>query len=742
MKAINIDIIFIIHTGISREGTDGANRYDLEGEDVYEGKFYAARERWPMQAGMGIIWKKELKPYINIRDEADRILTLDIMSAGQSTTIMGIYAPPDIGDRETWRETLLNATARYRPHHILGDFNEYHDITLDRTSTVQPLSFNNSHLIAQKLNSRGYVDTFRTLHPNKRSFSHLTHIRAERNVIKTRIDHIFSVVDHINNVVEVDYEDKDRFTSDHRLVYCKILTNLGRRSTLNIPEDNKYRVKGLPIETWTKNYHNKISKLKNWKGRSQDVNEIESDISKKIMETIKKCCPVQTRRTPRRTSHKRTRHEKELCTQFKFLSALYHRCKMEELMSNVEIQEATRIYNELNLEFEPDSDNITHMCSINEVRGKISTKIRKIKVAEKRTSIRKRINELIHENVKNPFAVFKALKRRNYDAGIEAVRIDDVTHIEPNTVKMHVAASLSSIYNSNKIIPEILPDLQSRKIGEEITDLITIKELDETLKELSNNTSPGIDDVPNEALKNIAGETKIELLQLLNKCIQKNELPTTWRTAPVCLIHKDGDKANPLNYRPIALLCTMYKVLSSIINKRLIRTLDKENVLHPDQFGFRKGMSTAQCFADHIACIEDSLQRDKDLYMIYIDLRKAYDSVEHQVLVNTLRKYNFNERTIQLIKLLLSENTLQFKTAHGLSPPVNVGRGVRQGDIISPTLFLIFINPLIERLHEMTERYTMSNGKRKITTFYADDGVLYAETEDAIRKAFGIVNEF
>jgi hypothetical protein len=145
---------------------------------------------------------------------------------------------------------------------------------------------------------------------------------------------------------------------------------------------------------------------------------------------------------------------------------------------------------------------------------------------------------------------------------------------------------------------------------------------------------------------------------------------------------------------------------------------------------------------EHMANIQDSLRHSKHLHCIYIDFKKAYDSVEHNALLNALRSYGFDPQVCELIMTLIKDTRMSMKTSVGPSDTFEVSRGVRQGDIISPTLFLIFINPLIEKINQLNKGYRRQNGKRKNSNFYADDGTIFTETHDNMKLVFQVVIDF
>ncbi len=111
------------------------------------------------------------------------------------------------------------------------------------------------------------------------------------------------------------------------------------------------------------------------------------------------------------------------------------------------------------------------------------------------------------------------------------------------------------------------------------------------------------------------------------------------------------------SYRPIALLNVQYKLLTKIIFKRMMCSLEEVDAISNAQGGWRKGRSTHQKIKSLIEAIEDSIENEKEIHMLYVDFKKAYDSVDHEVLLETLREMGFNQTLVNLIKALNKGNT-------------------------------------------------------------------------------------
>jgi hypothetical protein len=156
--------------------------------------------------------------------------------------------------------------------------------------------------------------------------------------------------------------------------------------------------------------------------------------------------------------------------------------------------------------------------------------------------------------------------------------------------------------------------------------LITMEELETTIKALKHRKSPGLDGINNEFYKHAPKRSLNKFLNSLNVCCIYGDIPEEWRTAIVIPIHKKEDRNNPDNYRGVSLLNTGYKIYSKIIAKRL--TVIADVLLLEEQNGFRKGRSCMEYIFSASQIIEKHREFIIPTYIAFIDFKKAFDSVD------------------------------------------------------------------------------------------------------------------
>ena len=163
-------------------------------------------------------------------------------------------------------------------------------------------------------------------------------------------------------------------------------------------------------------------------------------------------------------------------------------------------------------------------------------------------------------------------------------------------------------------------------------DPITLKELKKARKKLKLRKSPGPDDITNEMLQNLGNTALEKLLQVFNLSWETGTLPQIWREAITIPILKKGkDKKKAASYRPISLTSCVVKTLERIINLRLLHHLETEQIIVPEQAGFRRFFSTEDQVTHLSQEIEDAFQEQKVVLATWIDLQKAFDNINFEV---------------------------------------------------------------------------------------------------------------
>ena len=248
---------------------------------------------------------------------------------------------------------------------------------------------------------------------------------------------------------------------------------------------------------------------------------------------------------------------------------------------------------------------------------------------------------------------------------------------------------------------------------------IKLKEIKSTLKQCKN-TSPGPDKIPNIFLKNLPENGLTYLLKIYNLIWKSGVFPAKWSEAIVIRIPKPGkDKRKPDNYRPIALTCTMCKLMEKIVNKRLRWYLESKNFFDPNQSGFRQNRSTLDPLINLETNICDALIQNQHLLTVCLDLEKAYEIVWRNRVIQVLSNNNIGGCTLSFIKNFFLHRYIQVRVNRQLSRKTELKNGVPQGSVLSVTLFLVAFN-------DVDKCFTNPVKSSK----FADDITMYCKGKD------------
>ena len=231
------------------------------------------------------------------------------------------------------------------------------------------------------------------------------------------------------------------------------------------------------------------------------------------------------------------------------------------------------------------------------------------------------------------------------------------------------------------------------------------------------------------------------LCRLFNKVFSEGRFPSSWSNSIIVPIHKKGDPSNADNYRGICLTSIFGKVFTSIITSRLQSWAENNNLIVEEQAGFRREYSTVDNMFILKGIIERYLNRKKKLYTIFVDFKKAFDTVDRKALRKILEMYGMNGRMLHLLKGMYSSVWYCVKCNGICTDMFECNRGLKQGCKSSPIIFSL----LISYVAKMVIRYG-KHGVQLMPDFvtiyllmFADDVVLISDTPVGLQNQLDVL---
>ena len=274
---------------------------------------------------------------------------------------------------------------------------------------------------------------------------------------------------------------------------------------------------------------------------------------------------------------------------------------------------------------------------------------------------------------------------------------DGVVLTEQGPVLDRWAEHFQGVLNQNSEFDmSLLDEIPQWDINLDLDTPPTLEEVSESTKQLSSGKSPGDDCIPPEIYKH-GGDTLVaKLLDIFIKIWQEGEVVQQFRNATIIHLYKNkGDRANCDNHRGISLLCTAGKVLARLLLNRLSKHAKNINIFPESQCGFRPGRGTDDMVFALRQLQEKCMLQGLDLYLLFIDLTKAFDTINRDGLWKLLEKVGCPAHFVGIIRSFHENMEATVRDGTAKSPPFNVTCGTKQGCVLAPTLFSIFFSLML-----------------------------------------------
>lgn len=330
---------------------------------------------------------------------------------------------------------------------------------------------------------------------------------------------------------------------------------------------------------------------------------------------------------------------------------------------------------------------------------------------------------------------------------------EEVSLKEQKDIDLEITKYYSELYKnkdeelSGESIESFMENSENIKLTDEMSNslegLLTIAECTRYLKKCRNNASPGSSGFTGSFYKLFWRNISQFTVNALNFAYTHGELSVTQKLGIIVLLPKGSkDKRYLGNWRPISLLNTSLKILSGALAERIKPTLP--HIIHEDQKGFVNGRYIGENIRNTFDILEYAKKKNKTGLLLSLDYEKAFDSISHGFIIKALKFFNYGFSFLKWINVLLNNISSCVNHCGHILERFNVGRGCRQGDPLSPYLYVICAEVLAIKIrHDKDINGFKINNKEKRLDMYADDTNIFLDgSEASLSKVLQILDSF
>jgi hypothetical protein len=261
-------------------------------------------------------------------------------------------------------------------------------------------------------------------------------------------------------------------------------------------------------------------------------------------------------------------------------------------------------------------------------------------------------------------------------------------------------------------------------------------EFDKALKDLKEKKAPGEDEIDRKIIKALGNKAKDNLCGIIKDSYKDGRLPEDFQSSVMIVIPKKTRIEKCEEHRTLSLVSHASKILKRIIGRRLEKKV--EDNLSENQFGFRKNIGTREAILCLRIMIEKSIDVNKTLYVVFVDLEKAFDNVEWNKMFGLLEKLGIDYNGRRIIHQLYKKQVATMRMSDESRTEAKINKGVRQGCNLSPALFNMYLEEAIREAQDVGLNGIKINGEEIIMLHFAENIAMIAENQEDLQRSLNV----